>query len=456
MTPARPTVFAALSLGLAALAAPPAQAGALLPANTKVARLDNGLTVIVLPVDTPGLVAVETWMDVGSGNEVEPGMTGFAHFFEHLMFHGSLKLPGSEREKRLLELGVDENAWTNEDHTCYHLLGSSQSLPQVLSIEADRFAGLSLTAEGVRRESGAVYGEYRKGRADPEERLVEELMRTAFTVHPYQHTTIGIEADIAAMPTSLTRAQRFFSMYYRPELTTIVVAGDVQPEDALALVKGSHGAWAPPPAVAPAPAVPAEPPQTVERRAVVEWTDGPVNPYVAVGWKVPAFQAGHLDSAALGVVDALLTADVAPLHRRLVDQEGLAWSVQSWGTNSRWPGLYTLIIELRSGADPARVEAILAEELHALADPSSDALRVRVEAARARLRRSELLSLDSPRAWANRVGAFAAGAGGDVTAYERHLDALGRVGAADVARVVAASLQPRGRTLVSLRAVEGK
>ena len=136
----------------------------------------------------------------GRPHEVAPGTTGFAHFFEHLMFHGTEALPAEAREDRLLELAAEENAWTSEDDTCYHLLFPAQQLEAVLRLEVDRFSALVLTDEGVRRESGAVYGEFRKSRSNPEMLLWEALWSTAFAVHPYGHSTLGLEADIAAMP----------------------------------------------------------------------------------------------------------------------------------------------------------------------------------------------------------------------------------------------------------------
>ena len=118
---------------------------ALLPPTLRIERLDNGLTVVAAPAPTPGIVAVQTWMDVGARDEVEAGMTGFAHFFEHLMFHGSEALPRDAREARLLALAVDENAWTDEDRTVYVSRAPAASLDALLEVEADRFADLSLT-----------------------------------------------------------------------------------------------------------------------------------------------------------------------------------------------------------------------------------------------------------------------------------------------------------------------
>ncbi|MEC8425784.1 MAG: pitrilysin family protein, partial [Myxococcota bacterium] len=257
--------------------------GAVLPADMRIERLDNGLTVVAAPAPTPGLVAVQTWMDVGARDEVEAGMTGFAHFFEHLMFHGSESLPREAREKRLLELAVDENAWTDEDRTVYIARAPSASLRELLAVEADRFQALALTAAGVRREAGAVYGEFRKGLASPDRRIHELLRRTAFVVSTYGHPVIGLESDIAGMPEGLDRAVAFHRTYYRPERALLVVTGDIDPSAVVNAVHTTHGGWVGHPEAADAPERPREPPQTAPRDATESWEAGPVNPRIAVG-----------------------------------------------------------------------------------------------------------------------------------------------------------------------------
>ena len=226
-----------MSLLLAPLLAAPALAEApLLPADTVVETLDNGLSVVLVPLDTPGLVSVQTWMDVGARDEVVPGTTGYAHFFEHLMFEGSARLPREPRQQRLLELAVDENAWTSEDFTVYHSLAPAGSLFDLLDVEADRFARLQLDEAAVKREAGAVQGEWRKSRASPDSAAWAALLDAAFRVHPYRHPVIGFDEDVAAMPEGTDRVREFFQAHYRPDRATLVVAGDIDPPEVLAHV----------------------------------------------------------------------------------------------------------------------------------------------------------------------------------------------------------------------------
>lgn len=453
MSLARVCVAAVLVGGLWSMpvqAADGVPGGSVLPAGTTVTMLDNGLQLVVVPLDTPGIVAVQTWMRVGSGEETVPGLTGYAHFFEHLMFHGSEALPQEAREDRLLRLGVEENAWTSQDATVYHLVLPAESLTDVLTVEADRFRRLSLDADGVEKEAGAVYGEWRKGQASPDRALWAATWATAFSVHPYHHTTLGVEADIAQMPSGLAAAERFFSVWYRPEHATLVIAGDAEAvSTAAASVERTFGRWSPEPASA-WPAADPEPPQTTLRRAQVVWERGPTNPRLSIAWRTPAHAPGSVESAVLSLLPALLTSDVAPLHRRLVDDERRARWLWSEAPDSRHPGLFSLMMELSSDADLTSVEDDVIAAILALSEDASDDAVRRLTLARDRQRRALLLGLDSPAAWARALG-HASLYRGDVGDLDRELAALAAVTLPDVQRVVRELLVPEsGRTVITL------
>ncbi len=124
--------------------------------------LANGLEAIVVPMPSDGLVSYWSIVRTGSRDEVEPGVTGFAHFFEHMMFRGTAKHP--EYDAITNGIGADANAFTNDDITAYHLSFAKQDLPTVVEVEADRFQNLLYDETGFKTEAGAVYGEYRKSR----------------------------------------------------------------------------------------------------------------------------------------------------------------------------------------------------------------------------------------------------------------------------------------------------
>jgi zinc protease len=224
-----------------------AQAGQILPDGALEETFDNGLTVVVLPLSSE-LVALQVWVSVGSRHEVLAGTTGYAHFFEHLMFRGSENYSAQAREATMLKLSAVDNAWTSTDHTCYHALAPADRLDALLDLEADRLQALALTPESVEQESGAVMGELRKDASSPGSRLYTTLYDTAFTTHTYKHMTIGLEADVLAMASGFDVARAFYADHYRPERVTVVIAGGVEPAATVEAVRQRLAGWSPPPA----------------------------------------------------------------------------------------------------------------------------------------------------------------------------------------------------------------
>src|SRR5512145_1913124 len=145
--------------------------------------LDNGLKVVVVPMDSPGLMAHYVVVRAGSRNEVEPGLSGFAHFFEHMMFRGTEKFSAEAYNDVLERLGADSNAFTTDDWTCYHVAAASSALDTVMEIEADRFMNLRYDVEAFQKEAGAVLGEYNKNYSVPYMSLFEKLQDTAYEKH---------------------------------------------------------------------------------------------------------------------------------------------------------------------------------------------------------------------------------------------------------------------------------
>lgn len=437
--------------GLSLALAEPPQQEPLFP-KMHVFKLDNGLQVVVLPLDTPGLAAVQTWMGVGSRDELQPGTTGYAHFFEHLMFSGTPTLGREAREGRLLELAVDENAWTSDDVTCYHQLMPRESLMEVLGMEADRFAHLALTPEIVAREAGAVQGELRKGRGDPDEILYELLWATAFTTHPYHHTPIGLPEDVAGMSAGYAVAQAFFEDWYRPDHATLIVSGDVDLSEVEAEVRKDWAAWRP--AGEPEqPVRPAEPAQTSVRRVHLDWDQGETSPRLSLAWKVPAVSATSVESAAIELLPELLFSRVAPLYRRLVMDEALAWEAYGMAPDRTDPGLFEIDLTLRPGVDFDTAEAIVREEIARLRGAPD--LEARVALARARQRRSLLLRLDSPAHTASALGDAMRTAQGDPAALDLALAALSAVDAAAVQAAIDTWLIDSGLTVATLSPTPG-
>ena len=146
---------------------------------------------MVVKTDYPDVVSLQIPVSVGSRNEVEEGKTGFAHFFEHMMFKGSQKYPEDVYSDILKNSGVDNRAYTTNDYTNYHLNFSKQHLDKVLELEADIFQNLTYTEEQFRTEAQTVKGEYLKNNASPIRKLLSAVREEAFDKHTYKHTTMG-------------------------------------------------------------------------------------------------------------------------------------------------------------------------------------------------------------------------------------------------------------------------
>ena len=157
-------------MSLAALAQN-GQTRKLFPYNYSIDDLPNGLRLVTVPTDYPNLVALYIVVQTGSRNEVEEGKSGYAHFFEHLMFRGSENYTADRRDEILKRAGADSNAYTSDDRTVYHEVFSKEDLDEIMKLEADRFQRLKYTPEQYKTEAGAVRGEYDKNSASPISKL---------------------------------------------------------------------------------------------------------------------------------------------------------------------------------------------------------------------------------------------------------------------------------------------
>lgn len=415
------------------------------PYTVTTTTLPNGVTLHVVPMKTPGVVAFGTWMSVGSRDEVDAGRTGFAHFFEHLMFLGTPTLSADERETRMLRMAGDDNAWTWLDETVYHTVLPAHALPELIKMEGDRFQNLTLTPEDVQREAGAVYGEFRKSESNPGFRLREAVWGTAFEQHTYHHTTIGYEADIAEMPTAWAYATEFMQRHYRPEKATVLAVGDVDPEEVRGWVEASYGSWSVP--EVPDPPIAVEPAQTEQRRVHVPWPSA-TSPRLVMAWKIPESNPDLPEVAALELLDGLLLSDTGPLYKRLVIDEQLAYNV--WGGRGDHvdPSLFSVSVLLRPESSLEAVEAIVLEEVEAMkVSVDTGALdRVREHA-----RNAFLSSLDNPMSVFDALG-WSLRRGGDATAIDRFQTHFSAATGEDVSAAATRFLVPEGLTVGTLAA----
>lgn len=293
----------------------PAHGSQILTLPHREEKLENGLRIFLVKYPSPGTVAYQLPVRVGSRHEIEKGKTGFAHFFEHLMFRGTKNMSGKAFGELYARIGAENNAWTWFDQTNYHGLVAVRYLPEVLGAEADRFMNLQFDEKALRDEAGAVVGEYNKNVAQPEFQMEEKMLATAFKTHPYGHTTMGYKEDILKYTERYKDVWPFFRRYYRPSNVGVVLVGDIDFDKTLALVKEKFGGWKDTGEVPPQ--IPQEAPQTAPRSAAVK-LNKPTQTRLSVAYKVPGFTTSTTDSAALDLLAEMafsVTSDFQKIYR---------------------------------------------------------------------------------------------------------------------------------------------
>jgi len=286
--------------------------------------LANGLRVIVHHDPAVPLVTLNTLVHVGSRNE-EPGRTGFAHLFEHLMFEGSPNLPRGAYDRWCTLVGGDNNAWTTSDCTDYHITLPAHHLPSGLWLESDRMLGLVVDEESLETQRRVVLEERRQTVEEtPYGDLVEQMRRIAYpSGHPYGWEPIGRAEDIAAA--TLEEVCGFYERWYRPDNATLVVAGSCPTPYVLEQVERWYGSIPARRAIVPSLS-PALAPIAGAREQIV--TDVP-HAMAVLAWHVPSV----LDPAwpVFDLLVALLSdGDSSPLYSTLVYDREIAGEVECY------------------------------------------------------------------------------------------------------------------------------
>ena len=337
-----------LLFGLAVLPAAAQDTGKIFPYDYHVRDLDNGLRVIVIPTDYPNIVSLYVPVSVGSRNEVEPGKSGFAHFFEHMMFRGTKNYSAAEYQDLLKNAGADQNAYTTDDRTVYHTTFSKDDLETMLMLEADRFQNLEYADADFRTEALAVLGEYNKNSANPTSKMFEVQRAAAFKDHTYRHTTMGFIEDIEDMPNQFDYSRQFFDRYYRPEYATVMLVGDVEPDAAFGLVEEYWGEWE---AGSYTAEIPSEPAPNGPLYAHVDW-ESETLPWVSVGFRGPAsYGEDDADMRALDIVASYAFSPSSDLYQRLVVEEQLVDQLWAYFPDRADPQLVSVFARVKDPAD---------------------------------------------------------------------------------------------------------
>lgn len=310
-------------------------------ANPHEYLLDNGLKLIVKEDHRSPVVIHHIWYKVGSMDETN-GTTGVAHALEHMMFKGTAEVPPGEFSRRIAAVGGRENAFTSRDYTAYYQQLHQRHLPMAMALESDRMSHLLLTEEEFNKEIQVVMEERRLRTDDqPRSLLYEKMIATAFQTHPYRRPVIGWMNDLEHMQVSDN--QEWYNRWYAPNNAVLVVVGDVDPENVLALTKQHYGKANARPLPGIAERKPqAEPPQVGIKRLRVK---APAKlPYLLMGYKAPTLSdpQNEWEPYALEILAGVLDGHAsARLNRALVREARIAISVGAgYSAIARGPGMF--------------------------------------------------------------------------------------------------------------------
>jgi zinc protease len=314
-------------------------------------ELPNGLRVLIVQTDYPDLVSVQIPVSVGSRDEDEAGRTGFAHFFEHMMFKGSEKFPQDIYSDLFKNAGVDNGAYTTNDYTNYHLDFSKEHLDKVLEIQADHFKNLSYSEAQFKTEALTVKGEYLKNNASPTRKLLAAVRNKAFDTHTYKHTTMGFFEDVEAMPEQIAYGEKFFQQFYKPEYVSLVIVGDVEPQAAMTMVEKHWGTWKKGEFVNE---ITQEPKQKMAKY-VHEKFEGLPGHWLLVSYKGANWQPKKKDRAALDLISELYFSNNSALYQELVVDKQLASQMFNYNPETKDAGLRHVFIKVNEEKDLATV-----------------------------------------------------------------------------------------------------
>ena len=403
--------------------------------------LPNGMKVILHQDKSTPIVHVELWYHVGSKNE-KPGRTGFAHFFEHLMFKGSRNVEPEQHTSIVASVGGQANAYTNEDTTVFWQTIPAQYLPLVLWMEADRMGSLRIDEKTFVNEREVVKEERRMRIENPPYGLLNELITFhAFDAHPYKHPVIGSMTDLNAA--TIDDVRDFYKTYYVPENATLMIVGDFDRETAVNLVNQYFARV--PKAANPVPRdIPQEPAHTKEKRVNLEmpW---PL-PAVIVTYHVP--YNGHADSYPMFIMSKTLSdGQTSRIYRKLVYETGMA--LTAFGTSSflEQPGIFSAVALVNPGKSPEQVEKALIAEFDRL---KTDGITEReLQRAKNQFGRDYIVSRLTIKEKASQLG-HAEVIQKDMASADGEYDTFQKTTLEDVKRVARKYFVPEGRMVMRI------
>ncbi len=411
-------------------------------ASIQRAVLDNGLKVVLNPDHSAPTVAVSVTYKVGSSNEVE-GRTGFAHLFEHMMFQGSKHAKKGEHFTLISDRGGNLNGTTNSDRTNYYEVLPANELELALWLEADRMRWLSVTPENFENQRAVVQEEYRMRIQNqayvPGTLRLSELVFQDYA--PYAHPTIGSMADLDAA--KFEWVKEFHAQHYAPDNAVLTIAGDFEPDQAMALVQKYFGPAKSQTAPGRVLAVMPEKPKTGSATA---FDTNARTPGFIFGFMIPPSRTP--DHYALEMAALILTnGESSRLYKKLVHDRAVAERISAGTDDHRGPDQFSVMGVLTEKGKLPDVEAAVDAELAQLRKtPPSLA---ELEKAKRQLRAMFVFGLQTNNGRAIQLGEFEASYS-DARLLARELSQYLAVTPEAIQRAAARYLTPERRSLVEI------
>ena len=411
------------------------------PFPYETVQLENGFRAYLIKAGAPGQIAYVSIVRTGSRDEIEPGKSGFAHFFEHMMFRGTEKYPHYDEETT--KMGAFRNASTWADQTAYYIVANTEYLEKIVDIESDRFQNLKYAEPDFRTEAGAILGEYQNGAREPSRWLNEKVREAAFKTHTYAHTVIGYEADVRAMPEAYEYSKSFYQRFYRPENVVLVIAGDFDMEKTKALVRKYYAGWK---SGYKAPAIEPEPPQTAPRELTVKYP-GRTLPIISVNYKAPAWNPKDEAGVALEVLGQVAFGPNSALYRKLVLQERRVQSLFGSFGLARDPYLVSVQTMVSNPADVKKVEEEILAEIKKVQETLVDPKQL--AATKSNIKYGLLMGMETAQDVAFAVMQPIVNAG-KLEALEEYMRTLEAVTPEDIREAARKFLVDTGRTTITM------
>lgn len=400
--------------------------------------LDNGLTIIVAEQHAADIVTLNAWVKAGSRDETDE-LNGAAHFTEHMLFKGTRRRKVGQIDREVESLGGILNASTSFDFTQYYITAASRFFDRILDIQADALMNSTFDPEEMDRERKVVLEEIGHRDDTPASLATKVLYTTAYRVHPYRRPIGGTHEVLQRM----TRDQlfAFYRAHYGPQNVIIIVAGDVNAQEATAKIRRAYGAWRHP--VVPRPAVQPEPMPNDVRRTELEH-DVRVS-YLQMGWIGPA--ARDREVYAIDVLLFVLgQGRSSRLTQRLRERQRLVQDIGASFPTGLDPQLFQVsaVVEPQ---DVARAEQAILAEITEIRESGIEAAEL--ERAKTLLLASEAIASHTSRGLASVLGYSTSVA--DLNFALTYEDQIRKVSREDVMLAARRYLDPRRYAVTVIR-----